>query len=539
VEAFEIAWYQRWQQWNADVRDFGYIKFFEQNFDTFPTNSIANGGAFGDSRGYDPELRACPGAWYYLGRSTDSRATVQSAIKHGSTGNALQITSNVGVTEPVFVRHNSGFDGTSFQNRADNLIDNGRCSFEFWLYRPDSQGSLQAFLQYDGSVNNEIGLDMESGAINYKLSGDTWVYTGYDLPIGQWQKFTFDVDLAASSYSLYAGANKEIVLRTNNAYAVAFNRFNELNFVPSGPQGNVTYLDDVALKWFPAALYTPQLTNIFLADDFEADTVDSTINGALPQTGSAWSASSTTNAQIESNLSFGDGYKCLRVTKPSGANSVSSGSGSPLVLEAGYQATADFDVYVRTTTYSAAVGLRKSPTGSPTAAILVTNGTWRVWSNGAYTDTGVNILAGNGGLGLWNHVQIALNVSNQTYQVVIQPVGSTPTLLGTFAWDAGTHVGDSIFFQIDAQGTTGQIVYYDNIMVTSGFPTPAVPFQLLSSATANGLYAADPSAAINTYAKTVAVTAVDSTRFYRLSGSTPSTITSINKNGSTVVLTFQ
>jgi hypothetical protein len=468
VEAFDVAWFQRWQQWKTDIRDFGYIKFFEQNFDTFPTNSIANGGAFGDGRGYHPDLRACPGAWYYLGRETDTRATVQSAIKHGAVGNALKITSLVGETEPIFVRHSSGFDGTSFQARTDNLINNGTCSFEFWLYHPDSQGSLQAFLQYDGSPNNEIGFYMESGAVYYMLSGGTWASTGYNLPAGQWQKFTIEVNLAALTYSLYAGATNELVLCQNNPYTVPFNGFNQLYFQPVAPQGNVTYLDDVALKWFPATLYGSQSRNVYLADNFEADAVDSALNGVLPQSGAAWTASSPTNAQIENKLSFGDGFKCLRVIKPAGANSVSSGAGAPLALQISNQVTLDFDVYFRTTSYQTVAGLRKSSGGAPTAAISAAGGTWQVWSNGAYTNTGVNLLAGNGGLGLWNHVQIALNASNRTYRVVIQPVGSMPVLLGTFPWDAGTKVGDSVFFQIDAQGSTGQIVYYDNILMTYG-----------------------------------------------------------------------
>jgi len=62
-----------------------------------------------------------------------------------------------------------------------------------------------------------------------------------------------------------------------------------------------------------------------------------------------------------------------------------------------------------------------------------------------------------------------LNTSNRTYQVAVQPVvNSGPTVLGTYPWDVGTQTGDAVLMQIDPLGTTGQIAYFDNVLVASG-----------------------------------------------------------------------
>jgi hypothetical protein len=47
-DAYTLAWYQRWQQWKKDLKDFGHIKFFEQNFNDFPVNDCGYAGGRGD-----------------------------------------------------------------------------------------------------------------------------------------------------------------------------------------------------------------------------------------------------------------------------------------------------------------------------------------------------------------------------------------------------------------------------------------------------------------------------------------------------------
>jgi hypothetical protein len=496
LEAFDIAWFQRWQQWQADLNDFGYIKFFAQNFDTFPTNSIANSASEGDAR-YVPTLRACPGGWYYLGTGVDaSRAVVQSAIKHGQSGNAVRLIC--GNDNPFFGRHISGYDHSSFQSATDNLIDTGICSFEFWMFRPDGKGSLAAYVDYDTTPGLAIGVNVESGAsgsIDYRANASTWVATGYTMPTNQWTKLTIVANLATQTYSLYEGTNQELELRTNVPYSAPFNRFNELYFLPGGSLGSFTYIDDVGLEWYPIRLYASAGTNILLSDSFESHQVDATINGTLPEQGSAWQASPPGDAQIENKLSFGDGFKCLKVAKD-GGNAVSSGAGSPWPLAANSQITVDMDLYLQPG-YQTQAGLQKSIGGNPTAAFRAGT-TWQFWSGSGFTNTGVGVISN-----LWTHVQVALNSSNRTYQVGVQPVGnSSPLVFGPFGWDSGTHTGDSVFFQISPQGTSGQLVYFDNILVASG-PLPQSASLQINSFNLSGNSAA--MAFLSKYAQTYRV----------------------------------
>ena len=71
--AYHLAWYQRWQQFQKDLREFGHIKFIEQNFDTVsPDDYVMPSGGWGNLA-YDPKVRACAGAWWRLGTGSDAK----------------------------------------------------------------------------------------------------------------------------------------------------------------------------------------------------------------------------------------------------------------------------------------------------------------------------------------------------------------------------------------------------------------------------------------------------------------------------------
>ena len=174
-ESFDVAWYQRWQQWKQDIKDFGSIKFFEQNFDNFSQNTIHEFNAEGDGR-HHPEVRACPGMWWPLGDvNSTSKAAVQSTIKHGSSGQALKIITNTG--GDVYVRHFGGVDHTRFQSAVDNIIEGGRCVIEFWLYRPTTSSSMLAYAWYYSSIEYDIGIKFGSGAngVVFYSNNGSWV----------------------------------------------------------------------------------------------------------------------------------------------------------------------------------------------------------------------------------------------------------------------------------------------------------------------------------------------------------------------------
>jgi hypothetical protein len=282
------------------------------------------------------------------------------------------------------------------------------------------------------------------------------------------------VNVDAKTYNVYAGVNREIALRpVATAYTTATNCFSRAIFVPnSGAAGsNVCYLDDVVWKWTPNLYYSKPGIHTYLADDLEAHAIDTTVNGTMPDIGGAWNVSDAGAAGgffAENMLSFGDGFLSLAATTNNNAF-LYSNSAAKLRLDPNYIVTVDFDIYLRTG-YQAIIGLQENLTGNVTAAVNP-NVKWKCWNGNQYTATDVNVI-GASGWDVWHHVQMALDCSNRTYKVVVQPCGSLPTLLGTYAWDSGTLANDQVFFVIKPQGTNGQITYFDNIRVTYGPTCP-------------------------------------------------------------------
>ena len=278
-DSYTLAWFQRWQQWKKDIKDFGYIKFFEQNFDGFPINNSGYSGGWGDER-YHPELRACPGAWSTLGDGNDAKPTAQNVIKHGLSGNAFKLTR--GDTDTSLIGwHLSWSNRGEYTSCVDNSITNGTCEFEFWLYRPDENSSVSVYLKsgaalfQKASIELDVGLHIESltGKLAYSDHGK-WVSCDYAMPVGQWQKFTIKVNLDKQHYAAYAGTDQNIELCDKIGYSIPkvsyvelptvhvpiavtpYRMFNQVCFSPDGQAGNVLYLDDVSVKWIPTMYYT-------------------------------------------------------------------------------------------------------------------------------------------------------------------------------------------------------------------------------------------------------------------------------------------
>lgn len=216
---------------------------------------------------------------------------------------------------------------------------------------------------------------------------------------------------------------------------------------------------------YPDLKYTAQTAYTYYADNFESHDVGSDIVNASPDFGGKWrlSTADTGGFFIEHQLSFGDGYQCLAAT--SGGNVALYSGDAKLRLDPNYPVTADFDVYLPSGC-QATVSLQKSQSGPPVAAVSA-NSLWQYWNGTSYVTTGVSV-----SYDIWNHVQIALDCKAKTYKLVVQPCGSLPTLLGTYSWDSGTKPGDQVFFAISPQGVSGQIGYFDNIVVTG--PPPCI-----------------------------------------------------------------
>ena len=492
-DSYTLAWFQRWQQWKKDIKDFGHIKFLEQNFDGFPINNSGYSGGWGDQR-YHPELRACPGAWSTIGDGNDAKPTAQGIIIHGQSGNAVKLTR--GDTDTSLIGwHSSWSDRSTYTGCIDNSITNGTCSFEFWLYRQNETSSLYVYLKsgdhlFQNVVELDVGLHIESltGKLAYSDHGK-WVFCDYAMPVGQWQKFTIKVNLDKQHYAAYAGTDESVKLCGSIGYSIPktsyvemptinvpiavtpYRMFNQVCFSPDGQAGNVLYLDDVSVKWIPTMYYTEPGKNTYFSDDFESHIVDAGINGNNAPHDGKWVVSSEKpdSCFVSNDTSFGEGVKCLHVK---GGADLIAGRDKKLRLGSDNIVTLDFDIFIRsdkdypyimpnpatTSNHRSTISLEKD-SKKPIISVYAGEGTWQVWDGTKYVDSTIKI-----DYSVWNHVQLALDSSSGSYNIVIQPLGEMPVFAAKAKWAKGTKPGDEVYLRISQPSSTLYSLY-DNVAI--------------------------------------------------------------------------
>jgi hypothetical protein len=462
-DEYFIAWYQRWQQWKQDLKDFGYIKFIYQNFDNFPVGTNGNGGGWGNYC-YIPSLRSSPGFWTPIGNGSDTQPTIQNTVRHGTSGCALKLTYST--SSPVeYCSRKAGYDASNPYSWIENNISNGTATVQFWAYRRYTSSAVMVlFADGQAASDSSVGLDLRASGVIAYLSNDQWVVSNVTSPTNTWQMFTFNVDVDNMRYSAYMGSNAETPICVNAPYTKSPNGFSEMAFLP---EASISFIDDVSVNWVPHSYFAIKQRNTFLADDFEGHAVGSTLNGTSPETGAAWTVVPSNMQSVfltENRNSFANGYKCMSVQGWSGAV-ISAGNNAPLVLDPNYLVTADFDVYLRSTT-QAKVALLKSHGGNPTTAVYAHDGYWYYWQNGAYQKS--NVAYNNE---MWIHIQMVLNCSTHTYNGFVQNVGEMPKPLASgVAWDSGTSATDSLIMEINAPAGSSNLTYFDNFLVTYGAP---------------------------------------------------------------------
>ena len=489
-DCYTLGWYQRWQQWKKDIKSFGYIKFLEQDFDTFPLKNSGYAGGWGDGW-YSPKLHACPGCWYKLGDGNDARPVTQNLIKHGEKGNAIKLTCAVDGKCTLVGWHASAPDRSNFTDCIDNAITNGISVFEFWLYRDKSNSSVSVYFQGDDYEKDvALHISQEGGKLSYSDAGK-WIASNYALLPGQWQKFVIKVNCEKESYSAYAGADEKIRLCENVKYSIpktryvvlhglehepiavpAYRTFKLVQFVPEGPAGNITYVDDVLVKWVPNLHYMQPGGKVYFADNFESDTVGSFSDNV--HVAGQWkiTGNEPNSYFIENGTSYGEGVKCLRAM---GGGDMIAGKQKKLSLDTGMTITVDCDVYVRSNSsfpnlipnpttksdHRATISLEKGP-AQYAAAISAGDGTWRYYEEGKFVDSGVPIA-----YDVWNHVQMALDTSSDTYKIVVQPLGELPVPVGKAK--CGSAAGkDKVYLRISPSKAVKGFSCYDNIEIRYG-----------------------------------------------------------------------
>jgi len=512
-DVYHVAWYQRWEQWKRDLSDFGYIKFFEQNFDAFPLRSTAISGGWGDGR-HNPDLRSTPGVWSKLGDGSDGKAVVQEEVRRGDVGRAVLLTRDefVGL-------HHSAPDRSRMTGMLDNSISNGKGVFQFWINRDNAESGLTVLFTGDnintsytmtGQDERDVGLRIEPGTGRvWYASGKRWIQSDVQLPAKQWRQLSIDVDADSRTYAAYTGPRRKLLCsgikyappgeRFVEQHGVnipikvpSYRAFNTLNFIPAISSNNRIYLDDVTVKWTPTTHYTSTGSHVLVNETFETAEAGAIIDNKLGDGRHRVVERSPTRVVgrspdrpavtvepadqaeaffIERTTSFGPGVKCVRAT-----------GGGALVAETTRQLssadgmiTVDLDVFVRSdrnfpyiipnpktrSKHSVALSLDGAASGQPLAAVDSADGTWQLWDGQRFVDSGKLVT-----YDVWNHLQIAVNPRTKTYRFVVQPVGELPTVIGDSAVSASVGAEEKLKLSVKPSATAGHISCYDNILVT-------------------------------------------------------------------------
>lgn len=490
--AYHLAAHQRWQQFLGDVRDFGHIKFIEQNFDTVsPNEYVMPSGAWGELA-YDPKLRSCPGAWWRLGTGDDAKPFAQSKVRRGDSGQAMQLTRAAEGRDTLTGWHNTSPDRSKWAGAIDTSMTSGRAVFEFWLLRQSADSSVAAFLQGD-PTELEVGVRIApgSGSISYSTGTEkgtgAWVETPHSMAVGEWVPFRIEVDIDQLRYSASTGATKlcdavplgkpkERTVELNGVGlpipVPSFKEFKNVLFVPGGKPGTVTFVDDVKVQWTPAPVFSQPGGKVEFRDDFESYGHATPIDAA--EVKAKWQRTAPSTDHVIRDTSFGAGVKSLRVQ---GGGRITAVSGTP--LKGGTRLTLDLDVFVRsgeplpsimpnTATkfpHGTCVGWSDAH-GKMVAGIKTGQGTWHLLgANGEWKDTQQRVH-----YDVWNHLQLVLT-EDGALQVGVQPVGQVPAVVGSTApgtWGVGQDARVSVV--IEPSATEGHVSCYDNVVITSGKP---------------------------------------------------------------------
>ncbi len=483
-DAYHLAWFQRWEQWKRDLRDFGHIKFIQQNFDDFPTDNSGVGGGWGDGR-YFPDLRACPGMWETLGDGSDEKPIAQDKVRHGDKGLAMKLTASAQGNSSLAARHFSAPDRSTYTSCLSTAITNGQCDFAFWLFRPSEQSGLIAYLQGDHN-ETDVGVRVspQNGIISYSHH-DEWVETASALPVGEWQKIVLKVDFDRASYQISVGSDGQDQVTGEIPYMIPKSRvveeigvhqpievpawkfFNRTLFIPQGAPGSITYLDDVAVDWKATTYYAQPGERTVFAENFESFSPGQNPFGKSEKNKlDAWF--------IDNHTSFGDGVNCLH--SRGGEEIVLGSQGEASSLEPSRITTIDLDVFIRSEkdfAYIMPNPLTKSPSRTVIAlkskadpakqwvSLKAGDGKWHYWDGDKYIESKTAVV-----YDVWNHFQLAIDARTGTYQIVVQPVGEMPILVGRGSLGNRIQSQEELVFSIVPSDDFGHISCYDNIVVT-------------------------------------------------------------------------
>jgi hypothetical protein len=292
-----------------------------------------------------------------------------------------------------------------------------------------------SYLQYDIDPEHrfDVGLYVtggDPGAIYFREAGKN-VASAATMPVGSWQRLSFEVDLERRVYSAVisgeAAADAPRVICRDVAYTAKFNAFNMLEFSPQGDTGSELFLDDVSLRWTPAVMFAPPGQAALLTENFE-----SPLGPSSEVAG---------DVAIDTDISFGPEARSLRLRGAGGQAAFSSphcnwtGSGTLLI---------DLDLFPKsdqlhtqitpspatTGTDDVGVAVLAADRSRPVVELRTRGGVWQHRSGANWTDSKIPVA-----FDAWHSFQVTLdgpatvNESSRqvgSYRILMQVIGEPP-----------------------------------------------------------------------------------------------------------------
>jgi len=203
-----------------------------QSFDDFAPDAAGTVGVEKDEGG----------AWKDFGkRESSPKATDQEFAqgKDGSKGRSIRIIrDDAAVQTPDFWLLGSWLDP----------VDTGKARISFRVLRdsPDSGFSFHIGNAEKNAGVNTIALSIGNHSTSLEKLGvmtadGKWETTQTPLPVGSWMQIALDIDFSASTYTVSVDGLPV-------GEAIPFERdgaLRRISFLPTHPNGNVSYIDDV------------------------------------------------------------------------------------------------------------------------------------------------------------------------------------------------------------------------------------------------------------------------------------------------------
>ena len=462
--SYNYAWPQRWQQWQKDLEDFGYIKYIVEDFDQMPARDECYDGGWGNPR-HDPDLRKSPGHWEWIGNGDDEKPFAQEEIKEGSNGLAMKLTSANSSKRYLQAKRWGGTSRRNYVFCTDTGLYNGKFTLEYSVFRPDKQSSLTVAMMDRGLFKmDEIGVRFDhTGKVSYVDKG-IYVASDSTVDVSKWQRFKFDVDLENLKYSIFLDDKpicKAAVVRPANP---DIPKYNKIIFDPGNLPGTEVYIDNVDCLWIPE-FYRPKgrKTSVF-QEDFESYKPEVVYKD---KPFGNWQVSGGKGFFVENDTSYGPGVNCIKAL---GGGTIKHDitldldKSDYIVIELNILIRSDKLKYISIIPPANGLESRNGTVVSLTDSLgniiasvkAQANGNWLVYDRDEYISTDREVE-----YDIWQNICFVINIKTGKYSFILQPIGELPQKLSTQKY--GTAIKGNCKFIIMPSNNAKHGTYYDNI----------------------------------------------------------------------------